>query len=40
VTFNPQWKLGPPDSKIPMDIEHTVAPSTIEETSDFSLPAM
>src|SRR6478672_9813177 len=24
VTFNPQWKLGPPDLKIPMDAEHTV----------------
>jgi hypothetical protein len=28
VTFNPQW----------MDAEHTVAPSTIEETREFSLP--
>jgi len=38
VTFTPQWKLGPPDLKIPMDVEHTVAPSTIEEICDFSLP--
>ncbi len=38
VTFNPQWKLGPPDLKIPMDVEHTVAPGPIEETSEFSLP--
>src|SRR5437899_12044066 len=39
VTFNPQWRLGPPDLKIPMDVEPTVAPSTIEETREFSLPA-
>ena len=38
VTYNPQWKLGPPDLKIPMDVEHTVAPGTIEETVEFSLP--
>jgi len=38
VPFNAQWKLGPPDLKIPMDIEHTMAPGTIEETLDFSLP--
>jgi hypothetical protein len=39
VTFNPQWKLGPPDLEIPMDVEHTVAQGTIEETREFSLPA-
>src|SRR5690242_19219612 len=39
VTFHPQWKLGPPDLKIPMDAEHTVAANAIEEVSDFSLPA-
>ena len=38
VTFNPQWKLGPPDLKLQMDAEHTVAPSAIEEVRDFSLP--
>jgi hypothetical protein len=38
VTFNPQWKLGPPDLKIPMGVEHTVAAGTIEETLEFSLP--
>jgi hypothetical protein len=37
VTFNPQWKLGPPDLKIPMDVDHTVAPGTVEETCEFSL---
>jgi hypothetical protein len=39
VTFNPQWKLGAPDVKIPMDAEHTLAPGIQEETSEFSLPA-
>src|SRR6202521_4923316 len=39
VTFNPQWRLGPPDLKIPMGVEHMLAPGTIEETSEFSLPA-
>jgi hypothetical protein len=39
VSFKQQWKLGPPDLKIPMDAEHTVAPSAIEEVSEFSLPA-
>ena len=38
VTFDPQWKLGSPDLMIPMDVEHTVAPSMIEETREFSLP--
>jgi hypothetical protein len=38
VTFNSQWELGAPDLKIPMDVEHTVAPGTVEETSEFSLP--
>jgi hypothetical protein len=38
VAFKPQWKLGPPDLKIQMDAEHTVAQSAIEEVSDFSLP--
>jgi hypothetical protein len=39
LSFNPQWKLGEPDLKIAIDVEHTMAPGTIEETSDFSLPA-
>ena len=38
VKFHPQWKLGSPDLKIPMDAEHTVAASTMEEVSEFSLP--
>src|SRR5213593_3078567 len=38
VTFNPQWKLGPPDLQIPMDAEHTVAPGVIEDTYERSLP--
>jgi hypothetical protein len=37
VTFNPLWSLGPPDLKIPMDVEHTLGAGTIEETSEFSL---
>ena len=39
VTFHPQWKLGSPDLKIQMDVEHTVAPSAIEEVREFSLPS-
>jgi hypothetical protein len=39
VAFHPQWKLGPPDLKIPMDAPHTLAPGAVEEVSDFSLPA-
>jgi len=38
VTFSPQWKLGPPDLEIPMDGERTVAPGTIEEIYESSLP--
>lgn len=38
VSFDPQWKLGPPDLKLQMDVEHMVAPSTIEEVRDFLLP--
>src|SRR5438094_10279435 len=38
VTFNPQWKLGPPDLEISMDAEHTVAPGMIEETYESSMP--
>jgi hypothetical protein len=37
VAFNAQWKLGPPDLKVPMDGDHTVAANTIDETCDFSL---
>jgi len=39
VTFHTQWKLGSPDLKIQMDVEHTVAPSAIEEVREFSLPS-
>lgn len=39
ATFSPQWKFGPPDLKIPMNAEHTVAANAIEEVADFSLPA-
>lgn len=38
VTFSPAWKLGPPDLKIPMDAEHTMTLSAIEEVCDFILP--
>jgi hypothetical protein len=38
VPFKSQWELGPPDLKIPLDVEHTVAPGTVAETSEFSLP--
>jgi hypothetical protein len=38
VAFEPQWKLGPPDLKLQMDAEHTVAPSAIEEVRDLLLP--
>jgi len=38
LTFSSQWKLGPPDLKIPMDMEHTVAPASMEEIREFSLP--
>jgi hypothetical protein len=39
VAFPAQWKLGPPDLKIQMDAEHTVATSAIEEVCEFSLAA-
>ena len=32
VTFNPQWKLGPPDLLMAMDAEHTLRPGAIEDT--------
>ena len=38
VAFHPQWKLGPPDLKIQMEAEHTVAPNAMEDVSEFSLP--
>lgn len=37
VTFKPQWKLGPPDLKLSMDSEHTLAPGALEDVSDLSL---
>src|SRR5437899_6466525 len=39
VAFHAQWKLGPPDLKIQMDAEHTVAANAIEEVCEFSLAA-
>ena len=39
VKFHPQWKLGAPDLKIPMDADHTIAASAMEAVSEFSLPA-
>jgi hypothetical protein len=38
VTFHPAWKLGPPDLKIQMEPEHTLAPPAVEEVRDFILP--
>ena len=38
VSFNPKWRLGPPDLKLAMDADHTVPPNAIEEVSEFSLP--
>jgi hypothetical protein len=38
VTFAPQWKLGTPDLKIPMAAEYKLAPGTMEEAAEFSLP--
>src|SRR5690242_5580836 len=37
VTFHPQWRLGPPDLKIPMDADHTVPTNALEEVGEFSL---
>jgi mono/diheme cytochrome c family protein len=37
ITFHTQWKLGSPDLKIPLDVEHTVAAGAIEDVSEFSL---
>lgn len=39
IDLKKEWKLGPPDLKIPMDAQHTVAAKTMEEVCDFSLPA-
>jgi mono/diheme cytochrome c family protein len=39
VSFHQQWRLGSPDLKIPMEAEHTVSASALEEVSEFSLPA-
>ena len=38
VTFNAQWKLGPPDLEMEMDAGHTVRPGAIEDTVELSLP--
>jgi hypothetical protein len=37
VTYNPHWKLGPPDLKIPMDAEHTMEPGSTDERVEFSI---
>ena len=37
VTANPQWKLGPPDLKIPMDVAQTLPPGSLEKSADLSL---
>jgi hypothetical protein len=37
VSYNPQWKLGPPDLALQMSSAHTVDAGTSEETVDFSL---
>jgi hypothetical protein len=37
ITFKPQWKLGPPDLKVQMDAEYTMASGTTEEVCEFSL---
>lgn len=39
VTFNPEWKLGPPDLKVSMDAEHALPAGKIEDTAEFSLPS-
>ena len=38
ATFKSAWKLGEPDLKVAMDTPHTVAPGTLDETLDFTLP--
>src|SRR5262245_55831122 len=38
VAFSPQWKLGPPDLRIPMETEHTVPAEKMDEILEFSLP--
>ncbi len=38
MTFNPQWKLGPPDLKVDMPSAHTLAADSDEETIDLDVP--
>jgi mono/diheme cytochrome c family protein len=38
VEFRPQWKAGPPDLKLEMVSEHTVAANKSEEMCEFTLP--
>src|SRR5690349_21783055 len=38
VTSQSEWKLGPPDLKIPIDSEHTLPPGKLDDTVDLSLP--
>jgi hypothetical protein len=37
MKFSQQWKLGPPDLKLTMPAEHTLAPGVIENPYEFSL---
>jgi hypothetical protein len=38
MTFNPQWKIGPPDLKVEMPSAHTIAAESDEETIDLDVP--
>lgn len=38
VVFDQQWKLGPPDLAVSMDVEETLGPGKLEETRELSLP--
>jgi hypothetical protein len=38
TSSDPQWKLGPPDLKIPMEAEQTLGPGKLDESADLSLP--
>lgn len=36
--FTPQWKLGTPDLTLPMDAPHTLAPGTLDEIFEATIP--
>jgi hypothetical protein len=38
IASHPQWKAGPPDLKLTMDVEHIVKRGSTEEHCDFTLP--